>query len=231
LTPIAAIEKGEDAMRAGHRSDGSRDRRCIVTGAVRDDGHLIRFVVSPDGEIVPDIAAKLPGRGIWVSADRATLERAIAKNHFAKAVKANVKVSPDLPALLEKQLAQRMLNDLGLARRSGALVLGFDNVARALENSAQPPVLIEAADGAADGKRKIYAVAHARGAKPAVIDCLTKAELSLALGKENVIHAALKAGALAERLIFEAVRLSGFRTVKTDVGQEKHLGPTHEGIA
>lgn len=216
-------------MPSRHPAGGSRsrERRCIVTGEVCDEAHLIRFVVSPDGEIIPDIAAKLPGRGIWVSADRATLERAIAKNHFAKAAKANVRISAGLPALVEKQVAQRMLNDLGLAKRSGALILGFDNVARALQGPMPPPVLIEAADGAADGKRKLYAVAYARGQKPAVIECLTKAELSLALGKENVIHAALKAGALAERLIFEAGRLSGFRTVKTDAGST----PAHEGIA
>lgn len=218
MTLAIAMEKDDTAM---------RERKCIVTGEVRDEAHLIRFVVSPDGDVVPDVAAKLPGRGMWVGADRVTLERAIAKNHFAKAAKANVKVSADLPALVEKQIAQRMLNDLGLAKRAGALILGFDNVARALESAAPPPVLVEAADGSNDGKRKLYAAAHARGAKPAVVECLTKAELSVALGKENVIHAALKAGALAERLIFEAGRLSGFRAVKTDAGST----PAHEGIA
>ncbi|MGN6515719.1 MAG: RNA-binding protein [Rhizomicrobium sp.] len=218
MTLAIAMEKDDTAM---------RERKCIVTGEVRDEAHLIRFVVSPDGDVVPDVAAKLPGRGMWVGADRVTLERAIAKNHFAKAAKTNVKVSADLPALVEKQIAQRMLNDLGLAKRAGALILGFDNVARALESAAPPPVLVEAADGSNDGKRKLYAAAHARGAKPAVVECLTKAELSVALGKENVIHAALKAGALAERLIFEAGRLSGFRAVKTDAGST----PAHEGIA
>ncbi|HWA29522.1 MAG TPA: RNA-binding protein [Rhizomicrobium sp.] len=223
MTIAVAIEKDDEKA--------MRSRKCIVTGEVRDDAHLVRFVVSPDGDVVPDIAAKLPGRGMWVSADRATLERAIAKNHFSKAAKANVKASADLPALVEKQIAQRMLNDLGLAKRSGALILGFDNVARALESAGPLPVLIEAADGARDGKRKLYAVAHARGEKPQIVECLTKAELSLALGRENVIHAALKAGALAERLIFEAGRLSGFRAVKTDAGQKTVPGPAHEGIA
>jgi predicted RNA-binding protein YlxR (DUF448 family) len=204
-----------------------RSRRCIVTGEVRDEAHLVRFVVSPDGEIVPDVAAKLPGRGIWVSANRAVLEQAVAKNHFSRAAKANVKAAAGLPDLVEKQIAQRMLNDLGLAKRSGVLILGFDNVSRALEEKNPPPVLIEASDGAKDGRRKLYAVAHARGLKPAVVDALSNAELSLALGRENVIHAALKAGALAERLIFEAGRLSGFRSGKTDAGST----PAHEGIA
>lgn len=215
------------AMAIREEREAMRERKCIVTGEVRDDAQLVRFVVSPDGQIVPDVAAKLPGRGIWVSADRAVLERAIAKNLFSKAAKANVKVSPALADLVEQQIVQRMLNDLGLSKRSGALILGFDNVTRALEANGPSPVLIEASDGSRDGKRKLYAVAHARGAKPAVVDCLSSAEMSLALGRENVIHAALKAGALAERLIFEAGRLSGFRSGKTDVGSN----PTHEGIA
>lgn len=228
-----AMREEREAMRERRDAGGSRprERRCIVTGEVRADAHLIRFAVSPDGEVVPDVAAKLPGRGIWVSADRAKLDHAVARNLFSKAAKAPVKAAPDLSDRVEKQLAQRMLNDLGMARRSGVLILGFDNVARALQEANPPPVLIEAADGSADGKRKLYAAAHARGLKPVVAGCLSGAELSLALGKENVIHAALKAGALAERLICDAGRLSGFRTVNTDVGQKKDLGATHEGIA
>jgi len=215
------------ALAMREEREAMRERKCIVTGEVRDDAHLVRFAVSPDGEIVPDVAAKLPGRGIWVSAERAKLDQAVAKNLFSKAAKANVKASADLSDRVETQLAQRMLNDLGMAKRSGVLILGFDNVARAFQEGAPPTVLIEAADGSADGKRKLYAVAHARGQKPAVVDCLSNAELSVALGKENVIHAALKAGALAERLIFDAGRLSGFRTVNTDAGSS----PAHEGIA
>jgi uncharacterized protein len=222
-----AIHKDDPTMRERHHASGSRERRCIVTGEVREEAQLIRFVVSPDGEIVPDIAAKLPGRGIWVSADRASLERAISKNLFAKAAKANVKASAGLPDLVERQIVQRMLGDLGMARRSGALVAGFDNVMRALESNAPPMLLVEASDGAADGRRKLLGSARARDANPVVLESLASAELGLALGRENVIHAALKAGTLAERLIFEAGRLSGFRPGKTDAGST----PAHEGIA
>src|ERR1700761_1634219 len=221
-------------MRESHLAGGSRsrERRCIVTGEVREEAQLIRFVVSPDGDVTPDVAAKLPGRGIWVSAERAKLDHAVAKNLFSKAAKANVKASAGLADLVERQIAQRMLNDLGLARRSGALLLGFDNIARAFDEKNPPTVLIEAADGSKDGRRKLYAVAHARGLKPVVMDCLGSGELSVALGKDNVIHAALKSGALAERIIFEAGRLSGFRAEqKADAGPEKILGPAHEGIA
>jgi predicted RNA-binding protein YlxR (DUF448 family) len=204
-----------------------RERKCIVTGEVCEEAHLIRFAVSPDGDVVPDIAAKLPGRGIWVGADRATLQRAIAKNLFSKAAKANVKADAGLADRVEHLIAQRMIGDLGMARRSGAIVTGFDQVAHALESAAPPAVLMEASDGAADGRRKIFGMAHARGLSPAILDCLSSAELSVAVGRENVIHAALKAGALAERLIFEAGRLSGFRPAKTDAGST----PAHEGFA
>ena len=108
----------------------------------------------------------------------------------------------------------RISGDLGMARRSGAIALGFDNVARALDGDPPPAVLVEAADGAADGRRKLAGTAAARGLKPALVDVLTRAELSLALGRENVIHAALKPGKLAERLVFQAGRLEGFRPAK-----------------
>jgi hypothetical protein len=228
-----AIKEDSETMHERHHAGGSRsrERRCIVTGEVREEAQLIRFAVSPDGDVVPDIAAKLPGRGIWVSADRATLERAIAKNHFSKAAKANVKASAELPALVERLIVQRMIGDLGMARRAGALVTGFDNVARALDSRPTPALLIEASDGAADGRRKVIGMTKSRGLDLPVLDGLSSAELSLALGRENVIHAALKAGALAERLIFEAGRLAGFRSGKTDAGQKNISGPAHEGIA
>jgi hypothetical protein len=206
-----AIDEDDNAM---------RERKCIVTGKVRDETHLIRFVVSPDGEVTPDLAAKLPGRGMWVSADRASLEQAVAKNHFSKAAKANVKASADLADRVEKLIARRMTDDLGIARRSGALVCGFDNVVRELDSAKGPAALVEASDGAADGRRKLVGSAKARGFHLPLIDVLTCEEISLALGRENVIHAALKSGPLAERLIFEAGRLSGFRNAS-----QKHAGP------
>jgi predicted RNA-binding protein YlxR (DUF448 family) len=212
-----AIDGDDDAM---------RERRCIVTGKVRDEAHLIRFVVSPDGEVTPDLAVRLPGRGMWVSADRKSLEQAVAKNHFSKAAKANVKASADLANRVENLIARRMTDDLGMARRSGALVCGFDNVVRELDSAKAPAALVEASDGAADGRRKLVGAAKSRGLNPALIEVLSCAEISLALGRENVIHAALKSGPLAERLIFEAGRLSGFRSEKRNVGST----PTHEGI-
>ena len=182
--------------------DGERDaasgpeRRCIVTGQVLPKDRLIRFVAGPDGVVVPDLAAVLPGRGLWLLADRASVEKAVLKGHFAKAARAQVKAPPDLAARVEALLVRRMMADLGLARRSGVLVLGSDQVLRAL---------------AGDGKRKIRALARGRGWQPVLIEALSSSELSLALGRENVIHASLKPGRLAERLICDAARLGGFR--------------------
>jgi hypothetical protein len=212
MTAVRKVEEDE-AMRERHDMGGSRsrERRCIVTGEVMPDNRLVRFVLAPDGQVVPDAAAKLPGRGLWVSATREAVGQAVEKKLFARAAKAPANASADLADRAEKALVTRMLGDLGLARRSGALVLGFDNVLRALESPKPPKLLIDASDGAADGKRKLYNAAHARGVKPQLVTCLTSAELGLALGRENVIHAAVQPGGLAERLIFDAERLQGFR--------------------
>ena len=188
-----------------------RERRDIVSGKVMPENRLIRFAVGPDG-VVPDVAAKLPGRGLWVEARRAAIAMAVEKKLFSRAAKANVNAAADLPERTEKALAARMLGDLGLARRSGALTLGFDNVLRALEGPKPPKVLIEAFDGAPDGKRKLYAAAHRLERNCVVIETLTSAELGLALGRENVIHAAVQPGGLCERLTLDAERLSGFRS-------------------
>jgi len=193
--------------------EGLRQRRDIVSGEVMPESRLMRFVADPDGQVVPDAAAKLPGRGLWVQAARSAVDKAVEKKLFARAAKAQVRASADLADRAENALLARMIGDLGLARRSGVLVLGFDNVLRELEGPKPPRVLIEALDGARDGKRKLYAAAHRLELDCAVIETLTSAELGLALGRENVIHAAVQPGGLAERLIFDAERLRGFREV------------------
>jgi predicted RNA-binding protein YlxR (DUF448 family) len=202
------------AVRAKDDEDDSmRERRCIVRGEVLPDGKLIRLVIAPDGTVTPDLACALPGRGIWVSADRASLDVAAKKNLFARAAKAQVTVPQDLAARVEMLLVARMQADLGLACRSGQILLGFDSVLKGIQAGTPPALLVEASDGAADGKRKLFGAAHARGLKIETIECLTSGEISLAVGRENVIHAALKSGRLQERLSADAIRLSGFRTV------------------
>ena len=193
----------------GREGDDERERRDIVSGEVMPEHRLIRFVADPDGNIVPDVAARLPGRGAWVSTT--SIVEAVEKKLFARALKAPVKAGADLGERTEKALVARMLGDLGLARRGGNLVLGFDNVARMLDSPRPPALLVEASDGSSDGKRKLYNAAHARELKPVVMECLTSAELGLALGRENVIHAAVHPGGLAERLILDAQRLTALR--------------------
>jgi predicted RNA-binding protein YlxR (DUF448 family)/ribosomal protein L30E len=197
---------------------GLRQRRDIVSGEVLPESRLMRFAAGPDGNVVPDAAAKLPGRGLWVEASRDAVNIAVAKKLFARAAKAQVTATPDLADRAEKALLARMVGDLGIARRSGILVLGFDNVLRALESAKPPKALIEALDGSKDGKRKLYAAAHRLELNCVVIETLTSAELGLALGRENVIHAAVQPGGLAERLTFDAERLSGFRSIQTFPG-------------
>jgi len=200
---------------AAAEENALRERRCLVAGEVLPENQLMRFAADPDGNVVPDVAASLPGRGMWVKADRASIAVAAAKNLFSKSAKAPLMASADLPARVEALLVARMQADLGLARRAGQLVLGFDNVLRALDDKVAPALLVEASDGAADGRRKLAGSAYARDLKIEIIDRLTAEELSLALGRENVIHAALKPGRLAERLIFDAGRLAGFRPVSS----------------
>jgi hypothetical protein len=183
--------------------DGSRTRRCIVSGDVLPEGRLLRFVAGPGGQVVPDIEAKLPGRGLWVKADRKAVEQAVAKGLFARAAGGPVKADAGLAARTEARLVERMLDHLGLGRRAGDLILGFDQVERALRGPGAPAVIVEASDAAADG-----------GIAPFVIGALASAELSLALGRSNVVHAALKSGRIAERLVFDAGRLNGFRPLK-----------------
>ena len=207
------IEVANETEQADY--DG-RERRDIVSGEVLPENRLVRFVADPDGVIVPDVAAKLPGRGIWVEASRAAIAKAVEKKLFARPAKAQVSATADLADRVEKALVTRMLGDLGIARRSGALVLGFDNVQRALEGPKPPKALVEAFDGSRDGKRKLYAAAHRLELNCVVIETLTSAELGLALGRENVIHAAVQPGGLADRLILDAERLSGFRTRPTE---------------
>ena len=190
-------------------------RRCIVTGEIRPKQELIRFVVGPDGKIVPDIAGNLPGRGLWLTARRDIVAMAVAKRLFAKAARAPVDVEADLADLVERLLAARCCGILGLARRAGRLVAGFEKV-RAMLAGGEAAVLVEAMDGGADSRGKLEA--RARGA--AVVDCLRSAEMSAALGRDHVVHAALERGRFAASLVVEAARLDGFRQAAFDRTEE-----------
>lgn len=184
------------------------ERRCLVSGAAGAADTLIRFAVDPGGNVVPDVAGRLPGRGLWVTAGRGLVDQAVAKKLFARAARRQVRAPQDLAAQTEAALAQRCGEFLGLARRAGEVYTGFDAVAAALA-SGKVAVLVTAADAGAHGREKLGG--KARGL-PAV-DWLAAEELSLALGRENVVHAALAPGGLGERFLREARRLRGFRGV------------------
>lgn len=201
-------------------AEAARERRDIVTGEVMDEERLIRFVAGPDGQVVPDLARKLPGRGMWVAADRASVETAAKKGLFSRAAKAKLAAPAGLADQVAELLARRLLAGLGLARRSGELVLGFEKVSTALKGG-KVAVLAEALDGAADGRRKLLAVARKVQPAPIVIGLFTVDELSLALGAENVVHSACLAGRTAERWTFDARRLSGFRPLFPESWREE----------
>lgn len=188
-----------------NRADGP-ERRCIATGEVQPKHGLIRFVVGPDNRIVPDLLGKLPGRGIYVAADRKALEKAVLKGLFARAARQPVDVPEDLIASVEEGLADRVVHLISLARKAGEAVAGFEKVKDWLAKE-QARVLIQASDGSERGKTKLRAP-HGEGR---FIGCLTAGELGLAFGRENVIHGALSGGGLSARVVEEAAKLAGLR--------------------
>ena len=181
------------------------ERRCIVTGEVQPKAGLIRFVAGPDGQVVPDLAEKLPGRGIWVSADRAAIQKAAAKGLFSRAAKAPVKAPEDLAEMVEAGVARRLVELVSLARKSGRAVAGFEKVKGWLAEG-RAKVLLQASDGSDRGKGKLWTPTGGRW-----FGCLTASELGLSFGRDHVIHGALAAGGLTDKVILEAGRLTGLR--------------------
>jgi predicted RNA-binding protein YlxR (DUF448 family) len=174
------------------------ERTCIVTRAVRPAAELIRFVLGPANEVVPDLKHRLPGRGVWVSARRSAVAEAAKRRLFNRAFKAEVKVSPALADEIEQALRNDMRQALSLANKAGAVLTGFGKVESAIDEKSLAG-LIHAAEAAEDGRRKLQArlrnrVSGAISAIPVIQD-LSSDELDLALGRSHVIHAALVAGA------------------------------------
>ena len=204
------------------KATSERERRDLVTREVMEESRLIRFVAGPDGQVVPDLARRLPGRGLWVAADRASIETAAKKGLFARAAKAPIKAPADLADTLDKLLKKRCLEQLGLARREGVLISGFEKSAAAIR-AGRAAWLIEAADGSADGRGKLLALARHQSPPPGVCGAFSAEDLGLALGLENVIHAVLLAGGRADRWTEEVQRLAGFRALRP--GSWDEAGP------
>jgi len=194
------------------------ERRCIVTGETAPKAGLIRFVVGPDGTVVPDVLEKLPGRGMWVTADRAVLEKA-SKGQFSKSAKAPLVVPDGLVDEVERQMARRVVDLIALARKAGLAVCGFEKVKGWLAGGERVRALVQASDGSERGKTKLWTPEGAR-----YFGCLTAQELGLAFGRGEVIHGALASGRLSDRVVEEATKLKGLREIdggEGTVGKDK----------
>ncbi len=185
-------------------------RRCIASGESLPPERLIRFVVSPDGVLVPDLAAELPGRGLWMTAHRDALAKVMAGKGFSRAARRQITVPADFGDQISALLLRRTMQLLGIARKAGVAICGREKV-EAQARAGKIGVLIAASDGAEDGKAKLLRLAKAVTPDIFYVSWLSAAELSLAFGRENVIHAAIAQGRLADRFITEADRLLGFR--------------------
>jgi hypothetical protein len=196
------------------RADGP-ERKCIATGEVRPKASLVRFVIGPDGAVVPDVAAKLPGRGIYVVPDSAAIDRAAKKGLFARAARQQVTVPEDLAALVEGLIARRVINLISLARKGGGAVAGYEKVKDRLMRG-DVRALLQASDGSERGKSGLSTPEGAT-----YIGWLTADELGQAFSRQTTIHAVLGYGGLAQRVVEEAARLKGLRVSDGGIARRK----------
>ncbi|NVJ98749.1 MAG: DUF448 domain-containing protein [Alphaproteobacteria bacterium] len=196
-----------------------RERRCILKMESGPEDTLVRLAMSPDGTLVPDVAARLPGRGLWISADGKLVRSAIESGQLAKAASRSLKASvpknavpEDLDAQIDRLLVRRCLDRMGLEQRAGHLVTGFDKIKAALskKGSGLPSLLVSATDGAEDGRRKIKAAVGADVPEAVLFD---REALSKALGRENVVHVLLFESGGTEKLKTDLNRLFGMRGI------------------
>ena len=199
-------------------ADGGPLRQCAVSRLHKPPEELIRFVAGPDGAIVPDLARRLPGRGVWIDATREAVADAVRQKAFAKSLKRQVSVPADLPALVERLMAKRLAEALSIANKAGLVVAGFAKVEELIAGK-RAAILLHAVEAASDGvgklDRKFKAIAGPDGDPAVIFGELTDTEMSLAMGRPNVIHAAAADGGATRRLIEEARRLRRYR-----LGQE-----------
>jgi hypothetical protein len=213
-TQIQQPEHGPGASDAPPEA-GAAMRRCLASGEIRPKAELLRFVISPDGDAVPDFAGRLPGRGFWLLPRRDMIDKACDRRLFSRAARVSVKVPQDLADQVERALRERCLDLLGLARRSGVLTAGYEKV-RSRLSSAPAGALVEAADGAAGGRGKLEA--FVRGAMPdlPIVALFSATELGRALGRESVVHVLLARGRLAEKFLAESARYAAAKEGETN---------------
>jgi hypothetical protein len=204
---------------AGERDRTAPVRLCAVTRAQRPVEHLVRFVLDPDGTVVPDLAHRLPGRGVWVEGRWETLAAAVRRKVFARSLRRQVAVPDDLPDRVERLMTRRLAEAVSLANKAGLLVTGFARV-EDLIAQGRAALLMHAADAAPGGVEKLSrqfraqaaAAGAAERARHAIVTELTGEQLDLAIGRSNVVHAAATGGGAAWRILAEAGRLRRFRS-------------------
>jgi predicted RNA-binding protein YlxR (DUF448 family) len=211
----------------GPRSRGA-ERFCVATRAVRPVEHMIRFVIAPNGEAVADLKQNLPGRGVWVTATRSALDRALKANAFARGFRRDVRLAGDLVPRTERLLENAALDALAVARKAGLVAMGFAQVETALKREAVI-ALLHAAEAAPDGVKKLdSALKQSRQSRSVrIIRILTTGQLDLALGRPNVIHAALLAGRASETFMARLRRLVRFQSA--EFGETAELGESQPG--
>jgi uncharacterized protein len=210
---MLAVEDHNEAD-AGPRDRGAgTERLCVATRTVKPVADLIRFVMSPDGTVVPDVKRKLPGRGVWVTATREALTTAVSRNAFARGFKSPVRGGPGLVEMTDHLLERAALDALSIAHKAGLVEIGFGRVEGALAKH-DIAALMHAEGAAKDGTRKLAAAAKRRfgeGAEMPIVDGFTSEQLDLALGRSNVVHAALLAGPASEAFLARYRGLQQFR--------------------
>jgi len=191
------------------------ERSCALTRDVMPVADLVRFVVGPDGAVVPDVKRKLPGRGLWITGTRAAVSEAVKRNVFARGFKRQVRAAPELAAETERLLARAALDALAIAGKAGHVVTGAAKVAEALERD-DVRALIHAADAAEDGRRKLDAVLRRKTGEKSqetvIVETFSGEQLDLALNRPNVVHAALLAGPGSETFLARVRRFERFRS-------------------
>ena len=187
-------------------STAKSQRRCIVTGEIHDRSSLLRFVVGPNGELVADMASRLPGRGLWLTPRRDILESALSRRLFARSARRAIITPAGFADHVEALLVQRCLDAIGLGRRAGHAVAGFEKVREAVR-MGKATLLLLALDGTEGARRKIRTLG--RGLPVAIV--LTAAEMGAIFGRDHVVNIAIGDGRLSDRLITVAQKIAGFR--------------------
>lgn len=209
-------------------------RLCAETRVRRPRDEMLRFVLGPDGAVVPDLAERLPGRGVWLTCDRTVVAAAIRSKAFARSFKRKADVSADLPDRLATLILRKLSDALSIANKAGLVTAGFAKVEAAIEAGGVAAVL-HGSDGSDDGSdkldRRYRAICLSAGRRPLVCKLLTIEQLSLALGRSNVVHAALGAGGAAKMLLSEIARFERYIGTGTEgiMGDREAAAPTLVG--